>query len=79
MVFMRFTKINKLTKRERARLRDLAKVESVYNLTGSSSTYRGFSIHRGKSKKSYFKAVSNAYENRLIHFVDSGKSQIKYN
>jgi hypothetical protein len=75
---MRFKKINKLTKRERARLRDLATVESVYNLTGSSSSYRGFSVHRGKSKKSYFRAVANAYENRLNHFVDSGKSQIKY-
>lgn len=66
------SKIKKLDKRTRAKLRELSRVESVYNLSGSVSTYRGFSIHGGKSKKCYYQAVSNASQNKLAHFVDSG-------
>jgi len=71
-------KQNKLDKRTRARLRELSRIESVYNLQGSNSTYRGFSIHGGKSKRAYYQAIKNANENQLAYFVDSGKSQIKY-
>jgi hypothetical protein len=71
-------KQKKLDKRTRARLRELSRVESVYNLQGSNSTYRGFSIHGGKSKKAYYQAIKNATENQLAYFVDSGRSQIKY-
>ena len=71
-------KQNKLDKRTRARLRELSRIESVYNLQGSNSTYRGFSIHGGKSKRAYYQAVKNANENQLAYFVDSGRSQIKY-
>ena len=68
----------KLDKRTRARLRELSRNESVYNLQGSNSTYRGFSIHGGKSKRCYYQAISNANQNQLANFVDSGRSQIKY-
>jgi len=71
-------KQKKLDKRTRMRLRELSRVESVYNLQGSNSTYRGFSIHGGKSKRAYYQAIKNANENQLAYFVDSGKSQIKY-
>ena len=71
-------KQNKLDKRTRARLRELSRVESVYNLQGSNSTYRGFSIHGGKSKRAYYQAIKNANENQLAYFVDRGISQIKY-
>ena len=71
-------KTKKLDKRTRMRLRELSRVESVYNLQGSNSTYRGFSIHGGKSKKAYYQAIKNANENQLAYFVDSGRSQIKY-
>ena len=71
-------KQKKLDKRTRMRLRELSRVESVYNLLGSNSTYRGFSIHGGKSKKAYYQAINTATENPLAYFVDSGKSQIKY-
>ena len=71
-------KKQKLDKRTRMRLRELAKVENSYNLLGSNSTYRGFSIHGGKSKRAYYQAVKNANENQLAYFVDSGRSQIKY-
>ena len=68
----------KLDKRTRARLRELQKVENPYNLLGSNSTYRGFSIHGGKSKRAYYQAIWNANQNQLANFVDSGRSQIKY-
>jgi hypothetical protein len=68
----------KLDKRTRARLRELSRTESVYNLQGSNSTYRGFSTHGGKSKRCYYQAISNANQNQLANFVDSGRSQIKY-
>ena len=68
----------KLDKRTRARLRELSRTESVYNLQGSNSTYRGFSIHGGKSKRAYYQAIKNANENQLAYFVDRGISQIKY-
>jgi hypothetical protein len=68
----------KLDKRTRARLRELSRTESVYNLQGSNSTYRGFSIHGGKSKRCYYQAISNANQNQLANFVDSGKSQKIY-
>ena len=71
-------KQNKLDKRTRARLRELSRIESVYNLQGSNSTYRGFSIHGGKSKRAYYQAIKNANENQLAYFVDRGISQIKY-
>jgi len=71
-------KKQKLDKRTRMRLRELAKAENSYNLLGSNSTYRGFSIHGGKSKRAYYQAVKNANENQLAYFVDSGRSQIKY-
>jgi hypothetical protein len=71
-------KIKKLDKRTRMRLRELARTESVYNLQGSNSTYRGFSIHGGKSKRAYYQAIKNANENQLAYFVDRGISQIKY-
>jgi hypothetical protein len=71
-------KQKKLDKRTRMRLRELAKAENPFNLLGSNSTYRGFSIHGGKSKKAYYQAIKNATENQLAYFVDSGKSQIKY-
>lgn len=71
-------KNKKLDKRTRARLRELSRTESVYNLQGSNSTYRGFSIHGGKSKRAYYQAIANANQNQLAHFVDSGRSQIKY-
>ena len=72
-------KQKKLDKRTRMRLRELSRVESVYNLQGSNSTYRGFSIHGGKSKKAYYQAIKNANENQLAYFVDSGRSQKIYN
>lgn len=68
----------KLDKITRARLRELSRTESVYNLQGSNSTYRGFSIHGGKSKRCYYQSISNANQNQLANFVDSGRSQIKY-
>ena len=68
----------KLDKRTRARLRELSRTESVYNLQGSNSTYRGFSIHGGKSKRAYYQAISNANQNQLANFVDSGRSQKIY-
>jgi len=71
-------KKQKLDKRTRMRLRELAKAENSYNLLGSNSTYRGFSIHGGKSKRAYYQAIKNANENQLAYFVDSGISQIKY-
>jgi len=71
-------KKQKLDKRTRMRLRELAKAENSYNLLGSNSTYRGFSIHGGKSKRAYYQAIKNANENQLAYFVDSGRSQIKY-
>jgi hypothetical protein len=71
-------KQKKLDKRTRMRLRELSRVESVYNLQGSNSTYRGFSIHGGKSKRAYYQAIKNANENQLAYFVDKGISQIKY-
>lgn len=60
------------------RLRELAKAENSYNLLGSNSTYRGFSIHGGKSKRAYYQAIKNANENQLAYFVDSGRSQKIY-
>jgi len=71
-------KQKKLDKRTRARLRELSRVESVYNLQGSNSTYRGFSIHGGKSKRAYYQSIKNANENQLAYFVDSGRSQKIY-
>jgi hypothetical protein len=71
-------KQKKLDKRTRLRLRELSRIESVYNLQGSNSTYRGFSIHGGKSKRAYYQAIKNANENQLAYFVDRGISQIKY-
>ena len=68
----------KLDKRTRARLRELSRTESVYNLQGSNSTYRGFSNHGGKSKRCYYQAISNANQNQLENFVDSGRSQKIY-
>jgi len=68
----------KLDKRTRARLRELSRTESVYNLQGSNSTYRGFSIHGGKSKRAYYQAISNANQNQLANFVDSGKAHKIY-
>ena len=68
----------KLDKRTRARLRELAKVENPYNLLGSNSTYRGFSTHGGKSKRCYYQAISNANQNQLANFVDSGKAHKIY-
>ena len=73
-----FKNFKKLDKRTRARLRELARTESVYNLQGSNSTYRGFSIHGGKSKKAYYLALKNANEEQLANFVDSGRSGITY-
>ena len=69
----------KLDKRTRARLRELSRTESVYNLQGSNSTYRGFSTHGGKSKRCYYEAISNVNQNQLANFVDSGRSQKIYN
>ena len=71
-------KNKKLDKRTRARLRELSRTESVYNLQGSNSTYRGFSIYGGKSKRAYYQDIANANQNQLANFVDSGRSQIKY-
>ena len=71
-------KIKKLDKRTRMRLRELAKAENFYNLLGSNSTYKGFSIHGGKSKRAYYQALKNANENQLANFVDSGRSQKIY-
>ena len=68
----------KLDKKTRARLRELAKVENPYNLLGSNSTYRGFSTHGGKSKRCYYQAISNANQNQLANFVDSGKAHKIY-
>ena len=68
----------KLDKRTRARLRELSRTESVYNLQGSNSTYRGFSTHGGKSKRCYYQAISNANQNQLANFVDSGKAHKIY-
>ena len=76
LVFM--SKKQKLDKRTRARLRELSRTESVYNLQGSNSTYRGVSIHSGKSKRCYYQAISNANQNQLANFVDSGRSQKIY-
>jgi len=76
LVFM--SKKQKLDKKTRARLRELAKVENPYNLLGSNSTYRGFSTHGGKSKRCYYQAISNANQNQLANFVDSGRSQKIY-
>ena len=73
-----FKNLKKLDKKTRARLIELARVESVYNLTGTASTYRGFSIHSGMSTKSSSINKSNAYQNRLAKFVDDGRSQIIY-
>jgi len=77
-ILSNMSKTKKLDKRTRARLRELARTESVYNLQGSNSTYRGFSIHGGKSKRAYYQALKNANENQLANFVDSGRSQITY-
>jgi len=71
-------KQNKLDKRTRMRLRELAQVENVYYNLGSNSTYKGFSTFSGMSKRSSNLLKSNAIENNLIRFVDSGRSQIKY-
>ena len=71
-------KQKKLDKKTRERLRELARVESVYNLTGTASTYRGFSIHSGMSTRSSSINKSNAYQNRLAKFVDDGRSQKIY-
>jgi len=71
-------KQKKLDKRTRMRLRELAKVENVYYNLGSNSTYKGFSTFSGMSKRSSHLLKSNAIENQLAYFVDSGKSQIKY-
>ena len=72
-------KQNKLDKKTRARLRELARVESVYNLTGTASTYRGFSIYSGMSTRSSSINKSNSYQNRLARFIDTGRSQKIYN
>jgi|TARA_R100001460_G_scaffold74415_1_gene115541 hypothetical protein len=72
------SKKQKLDKKTRARLRELAKVENPYNLLGSNSTYRGFSTHGGKSKRCYYQAISNANQNQLANFVDSGKAHKIY-
>ncbi len=68
----------KLDKRTRMRLRELSKVENPYNLLGSNSTYRGFSIHGAKSKRCYYQAIKNSNENQLAYFVDSDRSQKIY-
>jgi len=72
------SKKQKLDKRTRARLRELKKVENPYNLLGSNSTYRGFSIQGAKSKRCYYQAISNANQNQLANFVDSGKAHKIY-
>ena len=71
-------KKQKLDKRTRMRLRELAQVENVYYNLGSNSAYKGFSTFSGMSKKSSHLLKANAIENNLIRFVDSGRSQIKY-
>ena len=71
-------KKQKLDKRTRMRLRELAKVENTYNLLGVNSAYKGFSIHGGKSKRAYYLALKNANEEQLANFVDSGRSGITY-
>ena len=73
-----FKNLKKLDKKTRARLRELARVESVYNLTGTPSTYRGFSIHSGMSTRSSSINKKNAYELSLANFVDTGRSQKIY-
>ena len=73
-----FKNLKKLDKKTRARLRELARVESVYNLTGTASTYRGFSIYSGMSTRSSSINKSNAYQNRLARFIDTGRSQKIY-
>tara|TARA_Y100000385_G_C12557328_1_gene410546 strand:- start:101 stop:325 length:225 start_codon:yes stop_codon:yes gene_type:complete len=72
------SKKQKLDKRTRARLRELSRTESVYNLQGSNSTYTGVSIHSGKSKRCYYQAIKDVNENQLAYFVDSGRSQKIY-
>jgi len=68
----------KLDKKTRLRLRELAKVEDVYYNLGSNSAYKGFSTFSGMSKRSSALLKSNAIEDKNIRFVDSGRSQIKY-
>jgi hypothetical protein len=71
-------KKQKLDKRTRMRLRELARVENVYYNLGSNSTYKGFSTFSGMSKRASNLLKANSIENNLIRFVDSGRSQIKY-
>ncbi len=71
-------KQKKLDKRTRMRLRELAKIENPYNLSGLQSWTKGFSTFGGMSKRPSNLLKAQAYENRLVSFVDSGRSQIKY-
>ena len=71
-------KKQKLDKKTRLKLRELAQVENVYYNLGSNSAYKGFSTFSGMSKKSAHLLKANAIENNLIRFVDSGKAHKIY-
>jgi len=71
-------KKQKLDKKTRLKLRELAQVENVYYNLGSNSAYKGFSTFSGMSKRSAHLLKSNAIENNLIRFVDSGKAHKIY-